>query len=67
MRPEEIRLSGGLVARSNRWLGDRTYPPTRLIDGVFEIPTLLAEAAHSLAHRAIGWSDDPMVLAIFGI
>ena len=67
MRSEEIRLSRVLVARGNRWLADRTYPPTRLVDGVFEIPMLLAEAAHSLAHRPIGWSDDPMVLAIFGI
>ena len=67
MRPEEIRLSSVLAARRNRWLADRTYTPTRLIDGVFEIPMLLAETAHSLAHRAIGWSDDPMVLAIFGI
>ena len=67
MRPEEFRLSGVLAARRNRWLADRTYPPTRLIDGIFEIPMLLAEAAYPLAHRAIGWSDDPMVLAIVSI
>ncbi len=67
MRPGEIRLSRVLAGRRNRWLADRTNPPTRLINGVFEIPMLLAEAAHPLAHRAVGWSDDPMVLAIFGI
>ena len=67
MRPEEIRLSRVLAARSNRWLADRPDPPTRLINGVFELPMLPTEAAHSLAHRTIGWSDDPVVLTILDI
>ena len=67
MWPEEIRLTRVLAARRIRWLAGRPYPPTRLIDGVFEIPVLPAKAAHSLAHRAVGWSDDPVVLAISGI